>query len=269
MSIVSLAPPFLHVLEAYPLELRRSTISGIVRFLLDGGATSPALATDTHVTWSMEVTGAAFGLPLEDVELMMSVIRLYDGWLLRGTRPAPVAAHENQYVQVVCRQLRLIFAERSGPQQTLIALKGHVDLGRAALDLIWNVVRGLHARLADATWSLLVDTVVGAADRLLAAAATTGATLANGLAAALLRALFDVWLCTAISPPSSPLPHKIYLACLFRPLTLVPFSRHLSFDLCRCTKVVAFAVDPCRGRLRRYVRRTATASYLWFCPPPC
>ena len=71
---------FVHILRELPLTASRPMIASYISYLDGRGDGVLALASNRHVSFALEVTGACLTLPLEDVELMSMAVNLLTRW---------------------------------------------------------------------------------------------------------------------------------------------------------------------------------------------
>lgn len=82
------------------------------------------LPTAHHIRWAMEVLGHAFALPMDDADVILGSLRIYEKWLGvdstsassksgKDLRPACMQKVEQIFIQDLLGQMTLLFEERT------------------------------------------------------------------------------------------------------------------------------------------------------------
>lgn len=148
-----------------------------------------------HVRWAMEVLGQAFALPMDDADVILGSLRIYDKWLgvddagAKDLRPACMQKVEQVFIQDLLGQMTLLFEERPAAPDASVAKQ--VSLCAKVLDTFDALSRRRGAQLAPQTWDRLIRLLLGAADAVLH---NLRNVLGNQLCGQAVRILFEVYL---------------------------------------------------------------------------
>lgn len=88
-------------LREFPLKVRRVITSEFVRYFSSNYVDAcEFLKTPSHVTFSMELIGISFQLPMEDHDIINLALDIYYKWLFNKVRPAPIDENPQVYYRV-------------------------------------------------------------------------------------------------------------------------------------------------------------------------
>lgn len=109
-------------MQKFSEKCQRGMCSMVVGFLsADNVELVDVLPTAHHVRWAMEVLGHAFALPMEDADVILGSLHIYEQWLGvdasaiakgKDRRPACMQKVEQLFVQDLLGQMTLLFEER-------------------------------------------------------------------------------------------------------------------------------------------------------------
>ncbi|KAJ3248449.1 hypothetical protein HDU78_000611 [Chytriomyces hyalinus] len=191
--------PESNIVAPLPLAVRRKLIWEVVQCLSSRTsilAVPPAqvLSSTRHVEWMMELLGAGFALPIEDVAIVGECVAVYRVWLLDNPELIPSAlraaigqAYEQRFLQTCFMHMSLLFQPRkphdaatlqNEPLNPDTQCATHVNLCRQILAVFLTCAQqqtqkqmSAHSQseysFSNETWSVLIKVVLGCADRLL------------------------------------------------------------------------------------------------------
>lgn len=131
--------PQLSILETLPPSSKRA-----IALEACAALSNVSLSTSAHVKWYLESIGAAFTLPLDDIEAMEAATKQYCQWLNAETRPAGIVDFgEDLFDECLFRLLAALFVPRRADtrSQTTGALQKHINLCKEALSAMQQFTR--------------------------------------------------------------------------------------------------------------------------------
>ncbi|RHY35255.1 hypothetical protein DYB32_000265 [Aphanomyces invadans] len=180
------SPPEAHVLKVFNEGCQRGVCSMVVGFLsnpseqqqssTDAAQASPSmvsvLTTPTHVRWAMEPLGHSFALSMEDSEVILGAIGVYERWLGLGNagldgRPKCMHAQEQEFIRDLLGHMSLLFEDKDGHRSNPELIATHASLCQTVLDLYSALGRKRGAQMTTATWDHFLRLLLGITDCIL------------------------------------------------------------------------------------------------------
>ncbi|CAK4959894.1 unnamed protein product [Aphanomyces euteiches] len=197
------APPEAHVLKGFNEGCQRGICSMVVGFLSasppetpQGEGTPPpppmsVLTTPTHVRWSMEAIGHSFALGIEDSDVILGAIRVYEQWLGVSSTDARLKCMQVQgqeFIRDLLGHMSLLFEDKEVHRSKPELIAKHAQLCLTVLDLYSLVGRKRASQLTPATWDHFLRLLLGVTDCVLHGSKHT---LASSLCAPLIRVILE------------------------------------------------------------------------------
>lgn len=171
----------------------------VISFLnTDGIDLSDVLPTEHHIRWSMEIIGHAFALHLDDADVIVGAIRIYEKWLgvdgkgSSDSRPKCMTSVEQDFIQDILGHLSLIFEDRNDSTRSSSEITHkHVQLCSRVLDMFESVAKRRGRFLSPSTWDRMIRLLLGATDGILH---STRHVLGSPLCGTIVRILMECYL---------------------------------------------------------------------------
>ncbi|KAF0690210.1 Aste57867_18401 [Aphanomyces stellatus] len=149
------------------------------------------LTTPTHVRWAMEPLGQSFALGMEDSDVILGAIRVYEQWLGLGPtdgRPKCMQQQEQEFIRDLLGHMSLVFEDKESHRAKPDLVPQHAKLCHKVLNLYSALGQKRSAQLTPATWDHFLRLLLGITDCVLHGSKHT---LASSLCAQLVRVTLE------------------------------------------------------------------------------
>ena len=174
-------------MSGFPYNAQKRLIAEISNSFLDLPLAN--LSSWGHITWTMEILGHAFKLPIEDVSLMKAVKTIYLNWILGDKSDLPSAIkdsrgtpYQDQLLIIIAQHFSLAFDPRTLSTAGDLSTSGEVKLtddqiktaiisyGNLCLDIVNGfvlIIRNFDATLSKDAWVSLLKVIFGISETVL------------------------------------------------------------------------------------------------------